>query len=421
MTGSDVYAIWLSEALRGDGALWQRLTGAIGSPAEIYGAGQALKDPALKLKPAEQKRLLDKELGEASRIAEQCETAHIDLLTISDDRYPERLRQIYDPPALLYLRGSLPEIDDEICVGMVGTRRCTEYGRRAAEQIAREIARLGAIVVSGMAEGIDTAAHKGALKGEGRTIAVLGTAIDTAYPRGNEELYRFIAANGCVLSEHAPGAPYQRGCFPRRNRIISGLSLGVVVAEAPARSGALITARLAAEQNRDVFAIPGNITSPSHEGANDLLKAGAKPVTCGLDILSEYVGLLPHRISLPERRRAEKEAARRGADSRDSGTLMQRIAELSAGAAGEELHEEREETLPPEEQMAAVPAERTTADLDLSPEEQAVRAALADGVQNADELTRRAGLPVAAVSAALVMLEIKGYIHALPGGRFTAD
>ncbi|MFH1393107.1 MAG: DNA-processing protein DprA [Patescibacteria group bacterium] len=207
----------------------------------------------------------------------------------SSPNYPEILKEISGAPKQLYVRGELPD-NHEMNFAIVGTRAASEYGKTLASKIAKELAELGFNIVSGLALGIDTMAHSGALEGKGRTIAVLGSAIDDAsiYPSANFKLVRqIISSGGAVISEYAPGTKSEIWFFPERNRIISGLSRGVLVVEAPEKSGALITARMALEQNRDVFAIPGSIFSKNSVGTNTLIKSGAKVVTSVDDILEE--------------------------------------------------------------------------------------------------------------------------------------
>ena len=210
----------------------------------------------------------------------------IKVLTCQDSGYPARLKEIYDYPPVLYLRGSLlPE--DEWCLAVVGTRRATVYGKQVTEELVTDLARNKITIVSGLARGIDTIAHRSALEAGGRTIAVFACGLDMVYPAENEKLARDITENGAVLSEYPLGMRPRAENFPRRNRILSGLSLGVMVTEADEMSGAMITARMALEQNREVFAIPGSILSPVSRGANHLIQEGAKLVRECSDILEE--------------------------------------------------------------------------------------------------------------------------------------
>jgi DNA processing protein len=216
------------------------------------------------------------------------ERAGIDIVLRSDLRYPPRLAAIADPPFLLYLRGTLPV--DEAAVAIVGSRRVSPYGLAIAECLGRDLARAGVWVVSGLARGVDAAAHRGALNGGGRTLAVLGSGLDCVYPPEARSLARGIAATGGVVSEFPPQAPPLAGHFPVRNRIIAGLSLGVVVVEGAADSGALITAQLAAEQGREVMGVPGPVTSPGSRGPHALIRDGAALVESADDIM-EVLGL----------------------------------------------------------------------------------------------------------------------------------
>ena len=208
------------------------------------------------------------------------------LTTLVDADYPNRLKEADDAPPVLYVRGALTVVDDR-AISIVGTRKATRYGRDVTFDLARQLAQQGITIVSGLAHGIDSAAHRGALKAGGRTIAVLGCGIDMIYPRDHTELAQKIAANGAIISEFPVGTQPIASNFPRRNRIVSGLSLGVLVTEAPEHSGALITAELAADQGREVFAVPSNIFNAMGRGANRLIQEGAKLVTGVEDILEE--------------------------------------------------------------------------------------------------------------------------------------
>ena len=214
-------------------------------------------------------------------------------ITLLDDEYPTNLRDVADPPPVLFVRGRLAARDAR-AVALVGTRRATSYGQAVADRLARELAAAGVTVVSGLARGVDTAAHRAVVQAGGRTIAVLGNGLDQVYPPENAGLARQIVENdaGAVVSEFAPGVRPDAVNFPRRNRLISGLSLGTVIVEAGEHSGALITADFALEQGRDVLAVPGSIFGPMSAGTNQLLRQGATPVTCAQDIL-EAIGATP--------------------------------------------------------------------------------------------------------------------------------
>jgi DNA processing protein len=232
------------------------------------------------------------------------DAAGITPVTFDAPAYPEMLREIYDAPVVLYMKGEI-QPRDRYAIAIVGSRKLSPYGTVIAGHISEELASMGFTVVSGLARGIDSQSHKGALKAGGRTIAVLGSGIDVPYPPENKTLMSSIVQAGCVISEFPPGTPPDKENFPRRNRLISGLSLGVLVVEAAAGSGALITARYAMEQGRDVFAVPGNITSGNSAGTNDLIKKGAIPVCRASDILEELAPVLKGFIRLKDKVRIE--------------------------------------------------------------------------------------------------------------------
>ena len=212
------------------------------------------------------------------------------IVTFKDDDYPAALKEIADPPIVLYVKGNLPAKDD-VVIAIVGSRSATAYGLGIAEKFAMRIVEAGAAVISGMARGIDAAAHRSALKAFGRTVGVLGCGLDIVYPLQNKELYAEVADRGCLISEFPFGAEPMPYNFPRRNRIVSALSQGVVVVEANARSGALITAEFALEQGREVYAIPGRIDSPQSRGPLELLRHGAKLAICVDDIFEDIPGM----------------------------------------------------------------------------------------------------------------------------------
>lgn len=245
----------------------------------------------------EQAKLLeDKDCSGADRILADCQRLDLDILTIQDAGYPNRLRNIYDPPCLLYVRGRLPAFDDEASIAVVGTRDCTPYGISSAEKLGYGLAAGGAVVVSGLARGVDSAALRGALRAGGTVTAVLGNGLDVIYPPENQYLYEDVAAAGALVSEYPPGTSPEAKHFPVRNRIMSGLCVATLVVEAPARSGALITAGTALEQGRDVFAVPGPIDAPASVGCNRLIRDGAGLVSDAWDILGEYEPRFPDKL-----------------------------------------------------------------------------------------------------------------------------
>lgn len=265
----------------------RRLLSAFGSPENIF------RMPVEELKKVEgigENRLKSiTGFRQWDRIHKEIDAAcakDINLITLSSPSYPEGLRRIHDAPLVLYVKGNLMD-NDKYAVAMVGSRTATDYGMRIAEKMSHKLASSGLTVVSGLARGIDTASHKGALKAGGRTIAVLGSGVDVPYPSSNRGLMSAIESSGAVVSEFPLGTPPNKENFPRRNRIISALSFGTVVVEAALDSGSLITVAYALEQGKEVFAVPGNITSRNSRGSNDLIKKGAKLVESAEEVINE--------------------------------------------------------------------------------------------------------------------------------------
>jgi DNA processing protein len=281
------YWVMLSMAAGIGPVRFQRLLEICGGARRAWLASDfQLAAAGLERRTADSLRLLRQRTTPAA-VAARLVELKIRALTLLDDEYPPGLRQVADPPPVLFVRGRLAPADAH-AVALVGTRRATTYGHAVADRLARDLAVAGVTVVSGLAKGIDTSAHRAALQAGGRTIAVLGNGLDQVYPAENAGLAHEIvdADAGAVVSEFAPGVPPDAVNFPRRNRIISGLSMGTVIVEAGERSGALITADFALEQGREVLAVPGSIFSPISAGPNELLKQGATPVTGVEDILN---------------------------------------------------------------------------------------------------------------------------------------
>ncbi|MCL1834574.1 MAG: DNA-processing protein DprA [Oscillospiraceae bacterium] len=294
------YWIWLS-AKDGVGAVSAKsLIDHFGTPEQVYNAGTEEYKYVEGLKSGDRSKLCDKNLDAANKILAACAEKGCRPIALHDSEYPERLKYIYDPPIVLYVRGRLPAVDELPVIAIVGTRNCTPYGIATAENIACDLARRGFLIATGLARGVDTAAARGALRGGSGVLGVIGSGTDVVYPPENKELYDAVAANGAVISEYPPGTPSLAGHFPARNRIISGLSLGVAVLEAPKKSGALITATRALEQGRDVFAMPGNVDAKSCEGSNALLREGAIPLLSAENIIEEYEDLFPMIVN-PEK------------------------------------------------------------------------------------------------------------------------
>lgn len=283
-----IYWIWLSLAVTPDTTTFRRLIDAFGDAKSIYDAEIYEISKHIGTRTSDRARLADKDLARATEIYDYCVKFDIGLLPYSDERFPVSLREIKTPPALLYYRGRLPDFNKNFSLSIVGTRTLSDYGRQSAFRAAYEMALAGSIIVSGMAMGIDGVAHAGALYAEGVTVAVIGTGINICYPEDHKTLARAIVKGGCVISEFAPGTPPSRMTFPKRNRIISGISAATLVIEGRERSGSLITARHAAEQGRAVYALPGNVGAKNSEATNWLIKNGAKLYTTAEDIIKDF-------------------------------------------------------------------------------------------------------------------------------------
>jgi DNA processing protein len=370
------------------------------------------------------KKLQNKDLSEADAILKWCRQNDVFFLHPGQARYPDKLRSIERMPLLLYCKGRLPDFDEEVCIGMVGTRKMTEYGRRTSYLLAYDLAKCGAYVISGMASGIDSMAHRGALDCNGKTVAVLGCGIDRIYPASNKEIYRDLIRFGGIVTEYKPFTPPNGPNFPLRNRIISALSQGTVVMEAAYRSGALITARYALYQGRDLFAFPGKVGEMNSDGVHQLLKNGAKLVTDAADVLEEYECLypdkirtdrIPHYLPDPDKlphsgsvlpQQKEKRAPKVQKPKVDGKPDFSQKAAQSIPAIF------RDEDPPP--------PKRAEADLSsLCDLERIVYDAMEGTTPyDADTLCRKTQLSSSDVATALTLLEIKQIIQALPGGLY---
>jgi DNA processing protein len=327
----------------------------------------------LRLRPETIQSILNREFyDKAVEEFEKVKEMGGDILVLDDGSYPNLLREIADPPIVLYVKGNWRECLESTCIAIVGSRRCSTYGENAAEMIARDLVEHGICVVSGFARGIDSAAHRGAIRGKGKTIAVFGTGIDNIYPKENAKLAaEILDAGGAVLSQFPLKTPPLKDNFPYRNRIISGLAFGVLLVEASEKSGSLITARLAMEQNREVLAVPGNITSKNSFGTNYLIKSGAKLVQQWQDVVTELPSEIAANILPPK------------LDAKDAGTGSKQPELEPAGL------NENERTI--------------------------WRALSTDDATHIDALLDKSGLNFGDLNAALLGLEMRELIRVLPG------
>ena len=369
----------------------------LGSAERVYYADRETL-ASFGLKEETIRALCDKSMDRPNRILEDCDRLGLFLLSCQDAAYPERLLQLSDYPLVLYGKGKLFRFDEEAAIAMVGARNCTAYGVKMAGQIAMGLARAGALVVSGLAQGIDTASLKGALQGGGRAVSVLAGGVDVIYPPGNRWLYEDVAARGAVLSENPPGTSPESWRFPMRNRILSGLCLGVVAVEAALHSGTLITAHDALDQGRDVFAVPGPADGPMSAGTNHLIAQGeAKLIRTAGDVLCEYEDRFVHKLT--------------------------RLPPLSPQEAEERLEAVPTSPPPPperparEEQLPLAPRDGLER---MGEEQREIFFLLAQKALTADDIVGETEIPARRVNTALTLMQAGGYLKELPGRRFAA-
>ena len=359
----------------------------------------------LPLRPTVRQGLLDRSMDKVEEVLGDCDRLGLRVMTMQDGDYPERLRQIPDPPLVLYIRGRVFRFDEEAAIGVVGTREPTEYGRQCASRFGLELSRGGALVVSGIAEGLDTCAVKGALKGGGPVVSVLAGGVDMPFPPQNRYLYEDVAAAGALVSEYPPGERHSGWHFPQRNRILSGLCLGILAVECRLTGGTMSTVTHALEQDRDVFAVPHAIDAPMGEGTNRLIQQGAKLVTCGRDILEEYWSRFPQKLA------ASAPLTPEAARERLAGVASQDGEGKPAPAPSTEDPEEPARERVPREQQK----ERFTDD------QLALLFALMEKERNADELVELTQIPARRVLSALTMLQVDGAVEEHPGRRFSSQ
>lgn len=351
-----------------------KLLEKFGSAENVFHATRSQLE-SLRLKPDTIESIFKREFHDrAEEELAQVRADGGDVLILDDGSYPFLLREIADPPITLYVKGDWQVCFDAPCIGVVGSRRCSTYGENASLMLSRDLAERGICIASGLARGIDTAAHKGAIEAKGKTIAVMGTGISQVYPKENAKLVdKILESGGAIVSQFPLETPPLPENFPYRNRIISGLSLGVLLVEASERSGSLITARLATEQNREVFAVPGNITSKNSFGTNYLIKSGAKLVQQWQDVVHE----------LPP--------------------------EIAAQILPPKIEDETKETKNSQETIPA----------DLSDDEKKVYQFLsADEAKHVDWLSEKSGLAVNVLMSVLFALDMRDLVRELPGKHF---
>ena len=357
---------------------------------------------ALPLPPLARQSLLDKSMDGANRILGDCDRLGVRVMTFQDADYPQRLRQIEAPPVVLYIRGKAFRFDEEAAIAVVGMRKCSQASQTRAERFGMELAANGALVASGIAEGVDCCAVRGALKGGGPVVSLLAGGVDVPFPRENRFLFEDVAVAGALISEYPPGTPHKSGHFDPRNRILSGLCLGVLAVECKSSGGTMLTVNHALDQGREVYAVPVGLDEKCARGTNWLIKKGqAKLVERAEDILEDFVELFPAKLAgLAPMSRPVAEAR------------------LSPPAEDKPAPEDRERTEPAPSGRERVPLAQQKGR--FTDDELAILAGAAKTALTADELVEKTQIPAKRVLSALTMLQVQGAVEERPGRRFYA-
>ena len=392
------YWIWLQQCL-GEGAHFKEILEDFGDPQKLYESNiiEWKMSPALTINQVE--KLQKHSLEETQKIINACRENAWSIITYDDEAYPQILKEISNPPAVLYADGSVDGLNTLACIAIVGTRKASTYALKASHIMAKGIAVCGGAVISGGALGVDSAAHRGAIEGGGKTYAVLGCGLGTRYLDENVDLRnRIVECGGALISEYPPFAPATKYTFPMRNRIISGMSLGVLIVEAGEKSGSLITANFASEQNRDIFAIPASIFDSNFLGTNLLIDDGATVATSPEVIISEYAS----RYDTLDMSKAlsVKELAKIGDDYKENTPKSDQIAF---------------DNMP---QDRAKRVQLSGRALDLPPNEKAVYSVLGEELIGIEEIIEKSNLKLNEVLSSLTLLEMKGLIMSASGKRY---
>lgn len=409
------YWIWLAQRRGLTCQTAERVLEHFGSPEGAYFADRMEYSLVGELTPEALSSLEDKSLDQADRILGDCDRLGIRLMTRQDAAYPERLAAIAQPPLVLYMKGRPVAFDEEVAIAVVGTRKATPYGVQATSKLAADLTRSGALVLTGMAQGIDASAVRGALKAGGPVVSVLGGGIDVFYPRYHAALYEDVAVAGTLVSEYPPGTEHRGDHFPVRNRILSGLSVGVVAVESERTGGTLLTVNHALDQDREVFAVPGPIDAPASVGTNLLIQEGAaKLILSAGDVLCEFVDRFPNKLRPAEPLSPEAEAQRL-----EGAAVVPAPAEAkkakgakSDGGEPEKIKFEKKPKLPvlTDEEAAGR----------LTDDQRAILLALEGGPLKTDDVVEKTQIPARRVLSALTLLQIQGYAAEESGKRFRA-
>lgn len=416
--------LWLSLHFGAGSSVYSKLYSYFGDEYEIYNCDDSDVRPIEWLNESQKRKILDKNLDHAHEVMDWCIDNEVEIIAYSSDKYPYALKTLDNFPAVLYCLGELPNFNEELAIAVVGTRDMTSYGQKSAYNLAFGLAKGGAIVVSGMALGIDATASLGAINALGTTVVVLGSGIDVIYPKQNAQLMRKIMEYGAVITEYAPGTPPNARNFPIRNRIISGISQATVVVEADENSGAMITARLTLEQKRKLFSVPGPIGAFHSTGTNLLIREGAEIAMSALDVLEYFLDKYSDKISIAgaKMRPMFKRESLKVASGHDKDKFYESYEK--------KLKETKKQTkklarsfkeLPNEDDIDRNDEQSKDQEIDtscLSDEEKKIYDLMEKGKPVTEDDLVQKGYSIADVTSAFTMLEIAGAIEKRPGGFF---
>lgn len=398
------YWLWLNAAANIPPRAKAALLEHYGSPEEMYFAPQGDYRKLLGDRVEGLETLEKRDLDAALRIIDECEKQGIGIVSCQDANYPDRLKSIYSPPSIIYVKGTLPAVDDEAAIAVIGTRKASPYGIKMGRKMGYEIAKCGGIVVSGLTSGIDAAGAEGALMAGGRVIGVLGTP----HEKDKSRLAEDVSQAGALISEYPPGTVPANSFFRARNRITSGLSVGVVVVEAPEKSGTRLFANEANDQGKEIFAVPGNADSDNCVGTNTLLKEGAKPVTNGWDVMCEFEALYPRKVSCKRDMTMPETKENKPSVYPDDGNAKPEKREKTT----KKVIDKRED---------AAYIDLQTVLEKLSESQMKIVSVMETPSMHVDDIIEKSGFSPARVLADLTMLQLKGVVSQEKGKRFTLN
>lgn len=393
------YWLWLSTSAKLSPRAKAVLLKHYGGPEAMYEAPKGEITKLLGRRGEGAEDLEKRDLTSALRTIDRCKMQNIEVISIDDPRYPVRLKNIYAPPHIIYVKGRLPKIDDEPAIAVIGTRNASPYGIKMGRKLGFEISKCGGVVISGLTKGIDAAGAEGALIADGKCIGVLGMPHELARGKMVDEL----AVRGALISEYQPGAGVYRQFFRARNRIAAGLSIGVVVVEAPYKSGTKLFVDEAVEQGKEIFAVPGNADSENCAGTNAMLKDGAKPVTEGWDVMSEFAKLYPDKI--------------KRSTERIPGTCVK--PEQNEPVKTGKTHKDTKKVIDKPDTTEYIDLKKQLEGLSQS--QLSIVSAMDREAMQVDEIIERTGLSPAKVLADLTLLQLKGCVSQQSGKRFTLN